>query len=429
MLTRVRSNSEFWKVTWPQLQAKGWVASQNDRGRQIYLPPKGMYVGGDSLGVDLRTPTQVLNFVASHEVRDSSDESGSVTSGTDRDADDELEEDEKCARKKCVTRESRSGSMLRTPAICPKASPPLIETALDLAGDGKAEHTPTTIGPSKKRRKVNTDKVSRSSARGPTKNAKSAADENSSTTMLNPKTGKLTFVCNRCGRTEFKNGHALGGHKKYCLKKQYEHSDRNRLAMGLTPLPTPELKVRKKKITKAKVTKKTKKVSKKTKKPATKRKPASQKEFKRSSGGRSLLKRRRDESKVGESKSSFGDFSDDSIRIPEIDLGSSIEWRNVSSQGFINPSPSPRDFDLLAKDLREWYGSSAELKAPMSVFDYDMPFSIGMPIKPSVQSIANQLDWASRACSLEQLQEIQALLNSEHSRIASIVSAMEMEKL
>merc|ERR1711968_42475 len=141
-------------------------------------------------------------------------------------------------------------------------------------------------------------------------------------------TGKLTFVCNRCGRTEFKNGHALGGHKKYCLKKQYEHSDRNRLAMGLTPLPTPELKVRKK-----------------TKKPATKRKPASQKEFKRSSGGRSLLKRRRDESKVGESKSSFGDFSDDSIRIPEIDLGSSIEWRNVSSQGFINPSPSPRDFD------------------------------------------------------------------------------------
>ena len=127
--------------------------------------------------------------------------------------------------------------------------------------------------------------------------------------------------------------------------------------------------------------------------------------------------------------SSFGDFSDDSIRIPEIDLGSSIEWRNVSSQGFINPSPSPRDFDLLAKDLREWYGSSAELKAPMSVFDYDMPFSIGMPIKPSVQSIANQLDWASRACSLEQLQEIQALLNSEHSRIASIVSAMEMENL
>ena len=32
---------------------------------------------------------------------------------------------------------------------------------------------------------------------------------------------KKTFVCNRCGRNDFTNGHALGGHKKYCQKPEY----------------------------------------------------------------------------------------------------------------------------------------------------------------------------------------------------------------
>jgi len=442
MLTRVKSNSEFWKVTWPQLEAKGWFTSQNERGRQIYVPPKGMYDDGDAGSTELRTPKQVLNFVASHQVRDSSDESGTVTSGTDRDADDESEYEDKVSVPKPTSRESRSGSMLATPAILPKTSPPQIETLLNLDGDLKAEPkgelTPTTLGPAKKRRKMEPGKTSRSSARGPTKSAKSAADENSPTTMVSPTTGKLTFVCNRCGRTEFKNGHALGGHKKYCLKKQYEHSSRNRLALGLSPLPSPELKVWKSKMKKVKTAKKVKKVKKvsskkgrKNRKLVVKIKPLGSDGTKAHTEGRSLLKRRREEPNEGESKSSLFGFSDDYTRIPDVDMGSSIEWRNIniSSQGFPNPSPSPRDFDLLAKDLREWYGSSAELRTPMSVFDYDTPFSIGMPIKPSVQSIANQLDWASRSCSLEQLQEIQSLLNSEHSRIASIVSAMEMESL
>ena len=29
------------------------------------------------------------------------------------------------------------------------------------------------------------------------------------------------FICERCGRNDFVNGHALGGHKKYCLKPEY----------------------------------------------------------------------------------------------------------------------------------------------------------------------------------------------------------------
>ena len=34
---------------------------------------------------------------------------------------------------------------------------------------------------------------------------------------------KKTYVCNRCKRCDFANGHALGGHKKYCGKSEYEH--------------------------------------------------------------------------------------------------------------------------------------------------------------------------------------------------------------
>jgi DNA-binding Xre family transcriptional regulator/ribosomal protein S27AE len=32
---------------------------------------------------------------------------------------------------------------------------------------------------------------------------------------------KKIYICNRCGRSDFMNGHALGGHKKYCGKPQY----------------------------------------------------------------------------------------------------------------------------------------------------------------------------------------------------------------
>lgn len=34
---------------------------------------------------------------------------------------------------------------------------------------------------------------------------------------------KKKFVCDRCGRNDFTNGHALGGHKKYCRKPEYNH--------------------------------------------------------------------------------------------------------------------------------------------------------------------------------------------------------------
>mgnify|MGYP003996945661 CR=1 FL=1 len=33
---------------------------------------------------------------------------------------------------------------------------------------------------------------------------------------------KSKYICNRCGRDDFINGHALGGHKKYCQKPEYE---------------------------------------------------------------------------------------------------------------------------------------------------------------------------------------------------------------
>jgi len=34
--------------------------------------------------------------------------------------------------------------------------------------------------------------------------------------------GERIYICNRCGRDDFTNGHALGGHKKYCQKPEYD---------------------------------------------------------------------------------------------------------------------------------------------------------------------------------------------------------------
>ena len=39
---------------------------------------------------------------------------------------------------------------------------------------------------------------------------------------------KKQYICDRCGRNDFINGHALGGHKKYCSKPEYMTSKKNR---------------------------------------------------------------------------------------------------------------------------------------------------------------------------------------------------------
>ena len=35
-------------------------------------------------------------------------------------------------------------------------------------------------------------------------------------------------MCNICGRDDFINGHALGGHKKYCGKEEYKKNKKSR---------------------------------------------------------------------------------------------------------------------------------------------------------------------------------------------------------
>jgi hypothetical protein len=37
------------------------------------------------------------------------------------------------------------------------------------------------------------------------------------------------FKCNICDRDDFINGHAVGGHKKYCGKEEYKKTKRRRL--------------------------------------------------------------------------------------------------------------------------------------------------------------------------------------------------------
>jgi len=99
---------------------------------------------------------------------------------------------------------------------------------------------------------------------------------------------------------------------------------------------------------------------------------------------------------------------------PRLDFDLQMEWVSVPLEtGHHSPSPK--------FDLRDWCASSSDLSMPC-----DFSFGFGMPIKTSFsQNIANQLDWASRSCSLDELQEIQSLLRTEYGRIAGIVASME----
>lgn len=101
---------------------------------------------------------------------------------------------------------------------------------------------------------------------------------------------------------------------------------------------------------------------------------------------------------------------------PRLDFDLQMEWVSVPFETG-NPSPSPK------LDLRDWCASSSPSEMPLPC---DLSFGFGMPIKTSFsQTIANQLDWASRSCSLDELQEIQSLLSTEYGRIAGIVASME----
>jgi len=54
------------------------------------------------------------------------------------------------------------------------------------------------------------------------------------------------YICDRCGRTDFINGHALGGHKKYCMKPEYKTKNKKRRSKKPDSLKI-KLKVSKKK--------------------------------------------------------------------------------------------------------------------------------------------------------------------------------------
>jgi len=101
-----------------------------------------------------------------------------------------------------------------------------------------------TIGVKKKKAKKLTEKkkTKKLTLRGPSKDfRKSANMEMKTKKKIKQKVKKKKnwrrtvnknpriFMCDRCGRDDFTNGHALGGHKKYCQKPQYDEAREKKL--------------------------------------------------------------------------------------------------------------------------------------------------------------------------------------------------------
>lgn len=138
-----------------------------------------------------------------------------------------------------------------TPAISPKDEPFVLPNSLEKPS------LPIVMDPSHERQQRTRHFSTRTETRSPvtgkarplpnTKNAskKRKCSDTSRPSKKQRRRIKEFFQCDRCGRSDFQNGHALGGHKKYCSKPEYANSlaaqrrARRELAAGKPSLRRP----------------------------------------------------------------------------------------------------------------------------------------------------------------------------------------------
>jgi len=120
-----------------------------------------------------------------------------------------------------------------TPAISPKEEPSLAANLDKVAAKlPVATMTAEDEGSSRKRYRTPPSPVTWASRQRSVQKAtkKSIASSKTKKSRASSAAGKTRrrhkffFQCDRCGRSDFSNGNALGGHKKYCSKPEYENS-------------------------------------------------------------------------------------------------------------------------------------------------------------------------------------------------------------
>lgn len=217
----------FWKKTWPALKDQGWDYD----GKRFFYPPDGykeyaqkqnrsgsdvkeFFDGIAEVGEYVRQ-NPGINFVR-EEAGVKPANAKSPGGATEEEHKTASNEDAKSIAKgqdsKLPAARNKAGEamVLRTPCSSPKEEPngPVPKTEFRLAAASGPEPAPSTV---KKDRKKATIKLRR--VKPPRRMHSQSLDS-----------GPKRYICDRCGRDNFINGHALGGHKKYCSKPEYDEA-------------------------------------------------------------------------------------------------------------------------------------------------------------------------------------------------------------
>lgn len=219
----------FWKKTWPSLKDQGWDYD----GKRFFYPPDGykeyvqkqrrsgkdvkeFFDGIAEVGEYVRQ-NPGINFVKEEAVakgvKSASAQSGGATEEEHKTASNEDSKSiakGKDSKKLAAENEKGGAVVLRTPCSSPKEEPsgPDPKTEFRLAAASGRGSPPSTV---KKERKKATIKLRR--VKPPRRMHSQSLDS-----------GPKVYICDRCGRDNFINGHALGGHKKYCSKPEYDEA-------------------------------------------------------------------------------------------------------------------------------------------------------------------------------------------------------------
>lgn len=221
----------FWKKTWPGLKDQGWDYD----GKRFFYPPDGYRQYAQkrrSAGSELKEffdgIAEVGEYVRQNPgIRYVQDPKGSPHEKVQPVKVDEAEEEHKASspkdddekKKKLVSGdgddsanalkiEANGGKkeVFRTPSSSPKEEPSAPTPKNDFRLPDSASSRRTTVKKPKKTSIVKLRKIK------PQKRKHSKSLDG----------GTKVYLCDRCGRNNFINGHALGGHKKYCSKPEYD---------------------------------------------------------------------------------------------------------------------------------------------------------------------------------------------------------------
>lgn len=231
---RNKTQQLFWTNTWPQLKEEGW----NYDGKRFFYPPKRRQAGCAEAKEFFSGIGEITEYIRKNPVRfiDDHAKGGDASAEEHKSSGEDTKKKSSMKKKQKVVESDKDsdvtvsseendgedGDTAFTPYSSPKPEPSAptpktssfrLESALSSSSSANAS-SPFTKKQAKKESKKSIIKL----------RVVPLKERQSKKKSMSMDSGAKQYICDRCGRTDFINGHALGGHKKYCSKPEYREA-------------------------------------------------------------------------------------------------------------------------------------------------------------------------------------------------------------